>query len=52
MMGGMCYICEKEKLHAFMITPLIQLEDGEIEQCCEKCADENFPGWSEEEEDD
>ena len=43
-----CYICEA-KLHKFMTTPILQLPDGRFEQCCEKCADKEFPGWDEEE---
>ncbi len=45
-----CYICEKG-LHKFMTTPLLELPDGRLEQCCEECADKNFPGWDDEEDD-
>lgn len=44
-----CYICESD-LHKFMTTPLLELPDGRLEQCCEKCADEKFPGWDHDEE--
>lgn len=45
-----CYICEK-KLHKFMTTPLLLLPDKTYELCCEECADREFPGWEEEEDD-
>jgi hypothetical protein len=41
-----CYIWEGP-LHEFMTTPVLELSDGTFEQCCEECADENFPGWDE-----
>ena len=44
-----CYICGEE-LHNFMTTPILELPDGSMEQCCETCADKEFPGWDEEEE--
>jgi hypothetical protein len=31
-----------------MTTPLLELPDGTMKQCCEKCADENFPNWNDE----
>ncbi len=46
-----CYICDSE-LHKFMITPALELPDGRLEQCCELCADREFPGWREEDEDE
>jgi len=46
-----CYICDDE-LHPFMTTPILELPDGSFEQCCEKCADINFPGWDEEDDDE
>jgi len=48
---GKCYICDSN-LHAFMTTPILELPDETFEQCCEKCADEKFPGWDEEEDED
>lgn len=45
-----CYICDSE-LHKFMTTPALSISDGTFEQCCEKCADEIFPGWNDEDED-
>lgn len=39
----LCYICESP-LHAFMTTPVLELPDGTLEQCCEDCADKEFPG--------
>lgn len=44
-----CYICGSE-LHAFMTTPILQLPDETMEQCCEDCANREFPGWDEDEE--
>lgn len=48
-----CYMCEKE-LQAFLTTPILELPDGRWEQCCEECADREFPVWENEdqEEDD
>ncbi len=43
-----CYICDKV-LHPFMTTPLLELPEGLVAQCCEECADKNFPGWDEDE---
>ena len=48
-MNEICYICDSE-LHRFMTTPLLELPDGNMKQCCEKCADKNFPGWDEDDE--
>ncbi len=42
-----CHICEKE-LHNFLTTPILELDDGTQVQCCEECADREFPGWDEE----
>lgn len=44
-----CIIC-KELVPAFSITPLLEDEKGNLNQCCEICADEHFPGWNDEEE--
>jgi hypothetical protein len=44
-----CYICEKQ-LDNFTITPILELPDGSHKQCCEECADINFPGWQDEDE--
>lgn len=41
-----CYLCEKA-LHAFMITPFLQLSDDSLKQICEECSDRQFPGWEE-----
>lgn len=46
---NICHICEKD-LHKFMTTPILQLPDGRLAQCCEECADKNFPGWEKEDE--
>lgn len=43
-----CYICEAE-LHSFMTTPILELPNGTYEACCETCANEQFPGWDDEE---
>lgn len=42
-----CCICGSG-LHNFMTTPILELPDGRYEQCCEECADREFPGWDEE----
>lgn len=42
-----CYICEGP-LQKFMTTPFLELPDGKLVQCCENCADKEFPGWDEE----
>ncbi len=42
-----CYICDT-KLPIFIITPILELPDGRYENCCEKCADREFPGWEQE----
>jgi hypothetical protein len=47
-MNGICYICDKS-LHRFMTTPILELPDGRLEQCCEECADREFPNWNDEE---
>lgn len=39
-----CYICEGP-IENFSITPLLELPDGSLRSCCEKCADREFPGW-------
>lgn len=44
--NGQCYICDCA-LPKFVITPALELPDGTLEQCCEICADENFPDWRE-----
>lgn len=43
-MNELYYICDKS-LHAFMDTSLLELLDGTLKQCCEECADKNFPDW-------
>ena len=43
-----CYICDIE-LHKFMTTPILEQPDGSLVQCCESCANREFPGWDEEE---
>jgi hypothetical protein len=35
-----------------MTTPILRLPDGSMEGCCEKCADREFPGWDNEDEED
>ncbi len=50
-MRKQCYICDSE-LSDFMTTPFLELPDGMIEQCCEECADREFPGWDEEDNDE
>jgi hypothetical protein len=35
-----------------MTTPIVEIENGKFEQCCEICADREFPGWDIEEQDD
>lgn len=44
-----CYICNGE-LYKFMTTPVLELPDGSFAECCEDCADREFPGWEEEED--
>lgn len=44
-----CYICE-DKLPMFLTTPLLELPDGSLKQCCEECADKNFTGWDEDDD--
>lgn len=46
-----CYICKIEPVGPFAITPLLDTEEG-MQQCCEKCANEHFPEWDEEDEDE
>jgi len=41
-----CYICDGP-LHKFMTTPVLELPNGNLVQCCEKCANREFPGWNE-----
>jgi len=41
-----CYICDSQ-LHAFMLTPILKLPNDDLAQCCEKCADREFPNWRE-----
>lgn len=45
-MDDLCYICN-EPLHDFMTTPILELPDGSCKQCCEICANKNFPNWDE-----
>ena len=33
-----CYICEKA-LGPFITTPVLELPDGTLQECCEECAD-------------
>lgn len=44
-----CYICG-EHLHKFMTTPFLEMPDGKFEQCCEKCADKEFPEWDDDDD--
>lgn len=46
-----CLICG-DTVPTFLTTPLLQDENGELNSCCEACANKNFPGWVEEDEDD
>lgn len=32
-----------------MTTPILELPDGRLEQCCEECADREFPNWNDQE---
>lgn len=36
----------------FAITPVLEDENGDLNNCCESCADEQFPGWRDEEDDE
>ena len=40
-----CFICKKNPIGPFSITPILDLGNGKYEQCCEKCADKEFPDW-------
>ncbi len=44
-----CFLC-LEAIGKFPITPAIELENGSIKNCCEECADLEFPGWQEDED--
>lgn len=46
-----CFICDGF-VPPFSITPLLKDEDGNLNECCESCADEQFPGWREDEDDE
>lgn len=48
--ANICYICDAE-LHKFMTTPILEFPDGTLKQCCEDCADKEFPGWDDEDDD-
>jgi hypothetical protein len=39
-----CYICESP-LPKFITTPILELPDGSLEQCCKSCANKEFPGY-------
>ena len=45
-----CYVCDK-LLPPFLITPVIETANGLVE-CCETCADREFPGWREEDKEE
>lgn len=44
-----CHICD-EILKPFLITPLLECNPGEFYEICESCADTEFPGWKEDDE--
>lgn len=44
---GICAICG-DRLMKLLTTPVLRLDDGYYGECCERCADANFPGWDEE----
>ena len=46
-----CLIC-RDVMPPFVTTPLLKDDNGELNSCCERCADEQFPGWREDEEED
>lgn len=48
-MNKNCYICEK-LLSMFLTTPLLELPDKSLVECCEECADKQFPGWDEDDD--
>ena len=48
-MSEECYICEFP-ISVFITTPILELPDGRLVQCCKKCADENFPNWEDDDE--
>ncbi len=47
----LCYLCNAQ-MPKFSTTPILELPDETWEPCCEQCADEKFPGWDDENEDD
>lgn len=46
-----CLICGN-RVPPFAITPVLEDENGDLNNCCESCADEQFPGWRDEEDDE
>ena len=46
-----CYICDKD-FGKFLTTPLLELPDKTLAQCCEECADREFPHWREDDDPD
>lgn len=46
-----CVLCDAG-ISVFSITPILQNEDGDTGQICEPCANENFPGWEEDEDEE
>lgn len=46
-----CVLCDSY-LGAFAITPILKNENGNTGQICVPCANENFPGWKDDEDDE
>lgn len=46
-----CYLCQKE-LNKFMTTPILETPYKKLQQICEECANINFPGWNDDEEEE
>jgi formate dehydrogenase maturation protein FdhE len=46
-----CAICG-EGMPSFSIIPLFEDEEGNLYPMCECCANENFPGWEDDDEED
>lgn len=43
-----CYLCEA-MIMPFSTAPIVELENGDLMEICEGCANTEFPGWDEEE---
>lgn len=46
-----CHICEIA-LPPFLTTPVLEVSDGSLQECCKQCADIQFPGWDDEDVED